>query len=168
MATRAGISRAQSGLDRTRRRRVEWSVWDTSPSCPGPLVVPFVDLRKLGSPAGTSPLDEGLIGDWAVGLAAERTRTTACDWGRRLPIGIHVKPWVTFHGFALNVSTDLSYFDLIVPCGIKDVIMTSVSRELGRDDHVALWEEARDAVVSGIAEAFQLQPAFESPTSAIV
>ena len=69
-----------------------------------------------------------------------------------------MKQWVTFHGFALNVSTDLSYFDLIVPCGIKDVTMTSVARELRRDDSVALWEETRRAVTTEIAEAFQLQP----------
>ena len=109
-------------------------------------------LGRLGVPAGANP---GLTGVWTG--------------GRKIAsIGIHVKQWVTFHGFALNVSTDLSYFDLIVPCGIKDVVMTSISRELGRDDHVALWEEARDAVVAGIAEAFQLQPVFASPTPAIV
>lgn len=46
-------------------------------------------------------------------------------------IGVHVKQWVTRHGFALNVTTDLSLFDLIVPCGIPDVTMTSIERELG-------------------------------------
>ncbi|OYV64479.1 MAG: hypothetical protein B7Z72_13185 [Gemmatimonadetes bacterium 21-71-4] len=46
-------------------------------------------------------------------------------------IGIHVRQWVTWHGFALNVTTDLSPFDLIVPCGIPDVVMTSVANELG-------------------------------------
>src|SRR5206468_10968283 len=44
-------------------------------------------------------------------------------------IGVHARSWVTWHGFALNVSTDLSYFDLIVPCGIPDVRMTSIDRE---------------------------------------
>ena len=44
---------------------------------------------------------------------------------------MHARDWVTWHGFALNVSTDLSYFDLMVPCGIRGVEMTSVARELG-------------------------------------
>lgn len=73
-------------------------------------------------------------------------------------IGIHVKQWVTFHGFALNVTTDLSYFDLIVPCGIRDVVMTSVSRELGRSDSASLWAEARQSVIEGVAVALDLEP----------
>ena len=44
-------------------------------------------------------------------------------------IGVHARDWVTWHGFALNVNTDLRYFDLIVPCGISGVTMTSVARE---------------------------------------
>jgi lipoyl(octanoyl) transferase len=44
---------------------------------------------------------------------------------------VHARDWVTRHGFALNVSTDLSYFDLMVPCGLAGVTMTSVARELG-------------------------------------
>ena len=46
-------------------------------------------------------------------------------------IGVHLSRWVTTHGFAMNVATDLSYFDLIVPCGIDGVVMTSIARELG-------------------------------------
>ena len=45
-------------------------------------------------------------------------------------IGVHARDWVTWHGFALNVNTDLRYFDFIVPCGISHVTMTSVAREL--------------------------------------
>jgi lipoyl(octanoyl) transferase len=73
-------------------------------------------------------------------------------------IGIHVKQWVTWHGFALNVSTDLSYFDLIVPCGIPDVVMTSVQRELGERAPRDLWARAVDAVILGFAETFGQRP----------
>lgn len=99
-------------------------------------------LNELGIEAGRNP---GLTGVW--------TR------GRKIgSIGIHVKQWVTFHGFALNVNTDLSYFELIVPCGIRDVVMTSVALELGRTDPMAIWRETRQAVVEGMAEAFGATP----------
>jgi lipoate-protein ligase B len=98
-------------------------------------------LDVLGIAAGLNP---GLTGVWTG--------------GRKLAsIGIHVKQWVTYHGFALNVTTNLDYFDLIVPCGIKDVIMTSVAQELGRTD-AALWEETRNAVIQSMGQALNLQP----------
>jgi lipoate-protein ligase B len=75
--------------------------------------------------------------------------------GRKIAsIGIHVKRWVTFHGFALNVATDLAAFDLIVPCGIEGVVMTSVAEELVRPGSPALWLETRDVVAAAFAESF--------------
>jgi lipoyl(octanoyl) transferase len=73
-------------------------------------------------------------------------------------IGIHVKQWVSWHGFALNVTTDLSYFDLIVPCGIPGVEMTSIRRELSERAPRDLWSRAADEVVLGFAEVFDQTP----------
>jgi len=69
---------------------------------------------------------EGKTGVFLAELrSGERARKIAS-------IGIGVRRWITYHGFALNVSLDLDGFDVIVPCGLRDVEMTSVRRELER------------------------------------
>jgi len=135
---------------------------------PGQLVgYPIIDLRKHREDLHwyLRRLEAGLIDGLArLGIEAGTTAGLTGVWtrGRKIAsIGIHVKQWVTFHGFALNVTTDLSYFDLIVPCGIPDVTMTSVSRELGRIDSSELWEEARTATVYGLARELDLEAVHE-------
>lgn len=68
-------------------------------------------------------------------------------------IGVGVKKWVTWHGFALNVTTDLSGFDVIVPCGLDDVRMTSVASEAGRPA-LGLDVEVREAVATTFGAVF--------------
>ena len=70
-------------------------------------------------------------------------------------IGVHARDWVTWHGFALNVTTDLSYFDLMVPCGIDQVQMTSVALE--RPDLPVDVAQVGRRVARAFAEVFAHQ-----------
>lgn len=101
-------------------------------------------LGTLGVPAGPSP---GRTGVWAG------SRKVAS-------IGVHVKRWITLHGFALNVTNDLRGFDRIVPCGLPGVEMTSVAREVARAgmDGSALWPRTRTAVIEAMGARFDRAP----------
>ena len=105
---------------------------------PGQLVgYPIVDLKQHTQDLHwyLRQVEEALIVALShVGLVAGRVTKYTGVWidDRKIAsIGVHARDWVTRHGFALNVNTDLSYFDLFTPCGIADVVMTSTQRELG-------------------------------------
>ena len=68
-------------------------------------------------------------------------------------IGVHLSRWVTSHGFAYNVSTDLRYFDLIVPCGIAGKRATSLEKLLGRRVEM---KEAAPRIAAQLGELFGL------------
>lgn len=121
---------------------------DVTYHAPGQLVgYPIVDLSAPGRRdvhAFLRQLETGLIDAleaWAIpacrvegrtGVFIDRTRSRRPGGLERkiASIGIGLRRWVTWHGFALNVDLDLSGFDAIVPCGLPDVVMTSVAREL--------------------------------------
>jgi lipoate-protein ligase B len=102
-------------------------------------------------------LEEAIIRACAgFGLAGERKSGWTGVWtaggARKLAsIGVAVKRWVTMHGFALNVSTDLGRFAAINPCGLDAAVMGSMSDELGRPVAVAA---VKDAVRASFADVF--------------
>jgi len=129
---------------------------------PGQLVgYPIIDLMRHKQDLHwyLRQVEEALIVALAeFGIAAERNVGYTGVWtaGRKIAsIGVHARDWVTWHGFALNVSTDLAYFDLMVPCGIQAVTMTSVERELGRGVDMKAVEKA---VAGAFGAVFSLTP----------
>jgi lipoyl(octanoyl) transferase len=140
---------------------------------PGQLVVyPILDLDRLAYPGGGSgtdihrylrELEEAVIRTCAdYGLTADRIEGRTGVWigpddrgneRKVCAMGIRCSRWVTMHGLALNLNTDLSYFDLIVPCGIADRGVTSIARELGR---AVDEDEVSDRLLGHIAERFGL------------
>jgi len=94
-------------------------------------------LRELGVTPCTRPGYTGVFA--ASGAEPGPARKLAS-------IGVGLRGWVTYHGFALNVDLDLAGFDSVVPCGLRDIEMSSVARELGRAAPPALGQRAREAV----------------------
>jgi lipoyl(octanoyl) transferase len=137
---------------------------------PGQLVgYPILDLTNYKQDLHwyLRTLEQALIDALAtLGIPAERNAGYTGVWtaGRKIAsIGIHVKQWVTWHGFALNVTTDLAAFERIVPCGIPGVVMTSVERETGNGKReTTLWDEAVAAVIRGFETAFDVTARVES------
>ena len=131
---------------------------------PGQLVgYPILDLRGFRQDLHwyLRTLEQAIInGLEQLGIAAIRRPELTGVWtgGRKIAsIGVHVKQWVTWHGFALNVTTDLRAFDRIVPCGIAGVEMTSVDREGGRGTgDGSIWDHTMAAVVRGFESAFEV------------
>jgi len=128
---------------------------------PGQLVgYPIVDLKRHRQDLHwyLRKIEEALINSLAdYGIPGERNTSFTGVWtrGKKIAsIGVHARDWVTWHGFALNVTTDLSYFELIVPCGIDGVVMTSIARELGLEE--ISMQDVRDRVTAKFAEAFDL------------
>lgn len=126
---------------------------------PGQLVVyPILDLKPDRRDLHAYLRDlEAVLMDVASahGVEAERREGATGVWtkrGKLAAIGVRVSSrWITSHGIALNVSSDLSYFDTIVPCGLAGEAVTSLSEELGRPVDVAA---AADTFVACFTKGF--------------
>jgi lipoyl(octanoyl) transferase len=107
-------------------------------------------------------LEEAMIQATAeLGVAAKRVEGKTGIWAgyenaeeKLAAIGVHISRWVTSHGFAYNVSTDLRYFDLIVPCGIADRKATSLEKLLGRS---VKQEEIAPRIAKHFGDVFGLE-----------
>lgn len=112
-------------------------------------------LRDLEETIIRACADYGVIGDRVKGRTGVWVGPDEKGFERKIcAMGIRCSRWVTMHGFAFNVNTDLSYFSHIVPCGITDRSVTTLSEEVGRTLSEA---EVADRLVSRFAEQFDVE-----------
>ncbi|MFI5128689.1 MAG: lipoyl(octanoyl) transferase LipB [Chitinophagales bacterium] len=106
--------------------------------------VSILTLAEYGIEAGRSA---GETGVWIDADKPGRERKICA-------IGVRSSRWITMHGFALNVNTDLSHFSFIIPCGIQNKQVTSIEKELG---HKVDFEEAKEKVKRNFEKVFGVQ-----------
>jgi lipoyl(octanoyl) transferase len=128
---------------------------------PGQLVgYPILDLAQHRRDIAwyMRSLEEVLIGvAGEYGIHAKRLAGAPGVWvgnDKLAAMGVHISRWVTSHGFAFNVNTDLRYFDWIVPCGLRDKGVTSLQKVLGRQVEM---EEVAEKVVRQFGRVFELE-----------
>ena len=128
---------------------------------PGQLVgYPILDLKVRGADVHqyVHDLEETIIRTLAgYGISGYRLAGYPGVWvgeEKAAAIGVKVAHWVTSHGFALNVDPDLAYFGEIVPCGLHDRVVTSMSRLLGRKVDV---EEVIQTLAARFGEVFECE-----------
>jgi lipoyl(octanoyl) transferase len=129
---------------------------------PGQLVgYPILDLRpdRCDVHRYVRDLEEVLIrAVGSFGIEARRQSGLTGVWvgdDKLAAIGVRISRWITSHGFALNVATDLAHFDLIVPCGITGKGVTSIARLTGR---AVPLEAVEDSVVTAFSTVFARMP----------
>ncbi len=134
---------------------------------PGQVVgYPILDLKQHHRDVAwyMRALEEVLIQTVADfgGEAGRRAGSTGVWAGEEklASLGVHLSRWVTSHGFALNVNTDLTYFDYIVPCGLKNVRVTSLEELTGRR---ADLESVGERIIGHFAEVFGVEFRHASP-----
>jgi len=135
---------------------------------PGQLVVyPILDLntlglRLLGYMRFLERIVTHALAVWGIeGRHDENATGVWVDGSKICAMGVRLSRWVSMHGLALNVTTDLSHFDLIVPCGLTGRTVTSMQREIG--DACPPIAEVKDVVVRGFEQAVASATALPAP-----
>ncbi|HLI46397.1 MAG TPA: lipoyl(octanoyl) transferase LipB [Geobacterales bacterium] len=128
---------------------------------PGQLVgYPIFDLKslKLDVKEFVSKLESAIcLALKKFNIECDKEHVFAGVWTKKqkiASIGIALKNFVTFHGFALNVNTDLSYFFKIRPCGMEASVMTSMEKILGEKINM---KEVKDAIIEGFQKVFDIE-----------
>lgn len=111
-----------------------------------------LNARRIGSAEGKR--DPKLVGVWVDNPTEDRPLRELQPDAKVAQIGARIESWITFHGFALNVDPIMQHFDLIVPCGILDKPVTSLSRALHRPVDM---NEVRARVARAFATSFQVE-----------
>ena len=126
---------------------------------PGQLVgYPIMDLHnyKMSISWYMRSLEEVIIRSLdRFGISADRKDGLTGGWvgdEKIAALGVRISRWVTMHGFALNVNTDLTYYDSIIPCGIFDYGITSMEHILGNEQEM---NEVKKVLVSVFSDVFQ-------------
>ncbi|MFY7839959.1 MAG: lipoyl(octanoyl) transferase LipB [Lacibacter sp.] len=112
-------------------------------------------LRKLEDVIILTMADYGLKGDRSPGETGVWLDPNIKGKERKIcAMGVRCSRWVTMHGFAFNVNTDLNYFNNIIPCGIQNKQVTSLEKELG---YAVSFEEAKERVKSNFEKVFDIK-----------
>lgn len=127
---------------------------------------PILDLEKFGTDIGRylrnieeviilTLADYGIVGDRSAGETGVWIEPGIKGKERKIcAIGVRCSRWITMHGFAFNVNTDLSYFDMIIPCGIQNKQVTSLQKELGREVD---YEEVKQRIKNNFEKVFDAE-----------
>ena len=145
---------------------------------PGQLVAyPIFDLDQFKTDLGwyLRSLEEVIILTMTeYGLQGDRSKGETGVWidpsnkghERKIcALGIRCSKWITMHGFAFNVNTDLSYFNYIVPCGIQNKKVTSLEKELG---HTVPMNEVKEKIKKNFEKVFEVEIESEVTKSLVI
>lgn len=140
-----------------KAKDVGWFVWAVQEALIRTLVPFGITAERIDKVIGVWVRDGDApdLGDTFDAATREALADAHAQFADRkiAAIGARIEEWISYHGFALNVNTNLRHFDLIVPCGLHDRGVTSMERELG---HRVPLDEVKKRVAASVADVFEV------------